>query len=103
MLKVYGSKDCYDCIRLKKNFDTYHIEYEFIDVLDSLKNLKAFLKLRDTLPVFDHLKAIHDIGLPAIIKEDGEVFVDYDTYLKDLGYKVLEIDNKKDRCSIHGC
>ena len=61
MLKIYGSEMCPDCVACKKNFDFYHIEYEFIDINKTLKNLKIFLKLRDTLPVFDHCKEIGDI------------------------------------------
>ena len=40
MLKVYGSKNCPDCRNLKLNFLKYGIEFEEIEILDSLKNLK---------------------------------------------------------------
>lgn len=33
-------------------------------------------RLRDTNPVFDHLKAIGDVGIPAFVFEDGHVSVD---------------------------
>ena len=83
MLKIYGSKMCPDCVACKANFDYYHIDYEFIDINKDLRNLKEFLILRDTLPVFDRLKKIHDIGLPAIMKEDGSVFTDWESYLEE--------------------
>ncbi len=102
MFKVYGSAMCPDCVWLKLNFDTYGIEYEFIDILDSLKNLKEFLKLRDNLEVFDRLKKIGDIGLPAVVRENGEVFVAWEKYITDeLGLKLLELEDKKS-CSIDG-
>lgn len=102
MLKIYGSKNCPDCVNLKRNLDEYHIEYEFIEVLDSLKNLKAFLILRDTHhEVFDRLIAIHDIGLPCCVDEKGNVFTDWETYLKNKGYKILE-EEVKSTCSISG-
>lgn len=85
MLKIYGSEMCSDCVECKKNFDIYNIEYEFLDINKSLRNLKIFLDMRDSNPVFDRLKAIGDIGLPAIVKEDGEVFTDWETYLKNMG------------------
>jgi glutaredoxin-related protein len=47
MLKVYGSKNCPDCRNLKLNFIKYGIEFEKIEILDSLKNLKEFLHYRD--------------------------------------------------------
>ena len=88
----------------KKNFDLYNVEYEFLDINESLRNLSIFLDMRDHNPVFDRLKAIGDIGLPAIVKEDGEVFTDWETYLKE---KVLEpvFSNSGPSCSLDrkGC
>ena len=103
MFKIYGSKMCSDCINCKKNFDLYNVEYEFIDINDSLYNLKVFLDMRDHNPVFDRLKAIGDIGLPAIVKEDGEVFTDWETYIKELGYE--PVYENKQACSLDrkGC
>ena len=34
------------------------------------------MRLRDTNPVFDRLKAIGDVGIPAFVFEDGRVSVD---------------------------
>lgn len=88
MFKIYGSKLCPDCRACVANFDEYGIAYTFIDINESLRNLKEFLYLRDTLPVFDYWKSIGDIGLPAIVREDGSVFVSWETYLKELGKEV---------------
>jgi hypothetical protein len=38
--------------------------------------MSAFMRLRDTNPVFDRLKAIGDVGIPAFVFEDGRVSVD---------------------------
>ena len=46
MLTVYGSAMCPDCRECKANFEANGIEFEFIDINESLKNLKEFLKLR---------------------------------------------------------
>lgn len=100
MLKIYGSELCPDCIACKNNFDYYRISYEFIDVMKSLKNLKEFLIYRDSNPIFDRLKEIHDIGLPAIVKENGEVFTDWESYLKEKGLSPLINEHKS--CSITG-
>ncbi|MBQ4289523.1 MAG: glutaredoxin [Clostridia bacterium] len=89
MFKIYGSKMCPDCINVKYNFDKYGIEYEFIDINESLRNLKVFLDYRDKLPVFDHCKEIGDIGLPALVKEDGEVFLSWEKYLEEKGLEVV--------------
>lgn len=42
MIKIYGSKFCPNCEHAKKNFDYYNIPYEYIDINESLKNLKLF-------------------------------------------------------------
>lgn len=100
MLKIYGSELCPDCIACKMNFDRYGISYEFLDITKNLKNLKEFLVYHDTCPVFGHLKKIHDIGLPAILKEDGEIFTDWEGYLKEKGLAPFYIEGKS--CSITG-
>lgn len=102
MLKVYGNSNCYDCINCKMNFDKYHIEYEFIDILASLKNLKEFLYYRDEYKeVFSRLIEIHDIGIPCII-DDKNVFTDWETYLKNKGFIELDYIDMHNACSIDG-
>ncbi|WP_147612779.1 glutaredoxin domain-containing protein [Treponema pectinovorum] len=89
MIKIYGSKMCPDCRACEFNFKNYGIEYEYLDVTESLKNLKQFLIYRDSDKVFDRLKAIHDIGLPACVGDDGKIFTDWESFLKEKGLKVL--------------
>ena len=101
MFKIYGSEMCPDCIACKKNFDLYNVEYQFIDINKSLRDLKVFLDMRDHNPIFDRLKAIGDIGLPAIVSEDGTVFTDWETYLKENGHNPVYEDNGPS-CSITG-
>lgn len=101
MLKIYGSPMCSDCWECKHNFDRYAIDYEFIDINRSLSDLKTFLQMRDSDPVFDRLKAIGDIGLPAIVKEDGTVFTDWETYLKEKGLEPVYSESGP-ACSLNG-
>ena len=89
MFRIYGSPMCPDCRECKANFDANNVSYEFIDINESLRNLKDFLALRDNLPVFDHCKEINDIGLPAIVREDGSVFLDWEGYLKENGLPIV--------------
>lgn len=88
MLKVYGSLKCPYCVVLKENLDRNNVRYEFIDILDSLGNLGAFLALRDREAVFDHLKEINDIGLPAFIDDAGKVRIDWENWLLENGYEI---------------
>ncbi|MBQ6527678.1 MAG: glutaredoxin [Clostridia bacterium] len=104
MFIIYGSPMCPDCRECKANFDAHHIEYEYRDVCASLRDLKQFLIYRDTMPVFDRLKAIHDIGLPAIVSEDGTVFTDWEGYLASQGLPIVYKENGQ-ACSLDhkGC
>lgn len=83
MLKVYGSPMCPDCRECEANFDANGIEYEKIDINASLRNLKELLALRDSLAVFEPVKAQGGIGIPAIVAEDGTVTLDWEGYLKE--------------------
>ena len=90
MLKFYGSHLCPYCREGRANFDAHGIAYEYFDINESLKNLAKFLEMRDTLPVFAALRAEGDIiALPAIVKEDGTVFADWEAYLQELGLDVV--------------
>ena len=101
MLRVYGSEMCPDCLQCKNNFDRYGIEYEYIDINASLRNLKAFLKLRDSDPVFDVCKDHNTIGIPALVREDGSVFLEWDEYLKKQGLEVdYELPKPAEACSL---
>ena len=85
MITIYGNAMCPDCQNCKYNFDKYCVEYKFLDVHTNLQYLKEFLYHRDTNPVFDRLKKIYDICYPACIDEDGTVFTDWETYLRNKG------------------
>lgn len=90
MLKFYGSHLCPYCREGRANFDAHGIAYEYFDISESLKNLAEFLEMRDSLPVFAALRAEGDIiALPAIVKEDGTVFADWEAYLQELGLDVV--------------
>lgn len=85
MLKVYGSKMCPDCVACKAEFDQHNIPYIFVDINESLRNLKDFLALRDSAAVFTAVKAAGGIGIPACVTEDGTVFTDWEEFLKEKG------------------
>ena len=102
MLKIYGSPMCSDCVNAKLNFDKFGIEYEYINIMESLKNLKKFLYYRDNYPeVFNRLIKIGDIGIPCIVDNDL-VFTDWETYLKNMGHTDLIYQNTIKACSING-
>lgn len=40
-----------------------------------MRNLKVYLKLRDTRPEFDEIKKIGRVGIPFIMINNGEKFI----------------------------
>jgi glutaredoxin-related protein len=89
MIKVFGSMKCPYCVVLKENLDRNSVPYQFVDILESLGNLGAFLAIRDSESVFDHLKEIKDIGVPALVDEQGKVWVDWEQWLTENGYEIF--------------
>ncbi|SKB48325.1 Glutaredoxin-related protein [Lachnospiraceae bacterium] len=102
MLKVYGSRKCPDCTEIEKNFNELGIEYEFADITEELADLKAFLKIRDTDTVFDPIRGTGGIGIPACVDEDGQIFLDWKSYLKKLGKEPVSMASNGASCSIDG-
>lgn len=84
MTKVYVMATCPDCFQVKAKLKD-HPEYEIIDIGEHVRHLKAFLRLRDTHPAFDPIKAKGQIGIPCWVDEDGKVsFEMEDLDLEDL-------------------
>ena len=52
MPKVYGSMLCPDCVEAKEYFEKVNYKYEFVNITESMKNLKEFLALRDNRKEF---------------------------------------------------
>ena len=106
MIKVYGSVKCPYCMVLKENLERNRIEFDFVEILESLSNLGAFLAIRDREPVFDHLKAVNDIGLPALVDENGKVWTDWESWLTENNYKIFITESSLNQsCSLDrkGC
>ena len=70
---IYGSMLCPDCVDCCRDLDTAGIAYTFCDFSDDLVHLKAFLKLRDTMPIFEDARRNGRIGIPCLVQDDGTV------------------------------
>lgn len=77
MLKIYGSMLCPDCVQIRKDLDQAGVEYDYRDFSENLLNLKEFLALRDSLPMFEEVRREGRIGIPCIVKEDGSVTLEW--------------------------
>lgn len=101
MLKVYGTMECGDCVACKNNFDRLGVEYEFVNILGSLYDVKDFLRLRDRNEAFADPKKYGYIGIPALVLEDGSITLDWQGYLKDKGYYAEKMPQKTS-CGLDG-
>lgn len=63
---------CPDCTYVEEQVKG-NDNYEIIDIGKHVKNLKAFLKLRDNNPVFDEAKQCGVAGIPCFVLEDDTV------------------------------
>jgi glutaredoxin-related protein len=82
MLKIYGSMLCKDCVECVEDLKKANVDFEFLDFADSLLHLKEFLAIRDGNDQFNAAREKGSIGIPAIVKEDGSVTLDWDEFLK---------------------
>ena len=81
MLKIYGSMQCPDCVACRNDLDQAGVQYEYLDFADDLRNLKAFLAIRDQEAVFAEVKDNGSIGIPCILREGGSVTLDWSEYV----------------------
>ncbi len=76
MIKIYGLPTCPYCDFIKEQIKGREKEFEYINIGEHIKNMSAFIRLRDTKPAFNHSKEIGDVGIPAFVLEDGSVTLD---------------------------
>ena len=66
MIKMYVMHTCPDCEYVEKQV-VENPNFEVIDIGKHVRNLKQFIKLRDTNPAFDEAKAVDDLGIPCYV------------------------------------
>ena len=80
MTKVYVMSTCPDCFGVKARLSDNR-DFEIIGIGEHVRNLKAFIRLRDTSPAFDTVKADGSIGIPCFVAEDGQISFDTERYI----------------------
>lgn len=76
MVKIYGSPICSGCVAIKAELDQQGIPYEFVNITESIPNLRAFLKLRDTREELRAAKEEGRVCLPTFEFPDGTITMD---------------------------
>ena len=82
MIKIYGSMLCGDCVKCCEDLKRCGIAFQFLDFADELRNLKEFLRLRDSEKLFDAVKSDEKIGIPLLVMEDGRLLLSWDDLIK---------------------
>lgn len=86
MIKVYGAPEiCITCRNFKAIELSRKLIVEDINIIESTANLKAFLKIRESAPCFDEVRANNKIGIPCFEREDGTVTCDMNEALEWMG------------------
>ncbi len=73
MIKIYGMPTCPYCDFIHEQIVGREDEFEYINIGENIRNMSAFMNLRDNDPIFDHCKETGDVGIPAFVSEDGKV------------------------------
>lgn len=81
MLKIYGSLRCPDCVKCKEDLEASCVRFEYLDFADNIMNLKEFLRIRDTHPLFDEVRQAGGIGIPCIVDENGEISLTWEQFM----------------------
>lgn len=81
MIKIYGSKICSTCVECKDQLTAANVPFEFLEITENIRNLRAFLKFRDTLPMYDAIREEGRVGIPLVECEDGTYTFDWEQFL----------------------
>ena len=84
MTKVYVMSTCPDCFEVKTRLSG-NPDFEIIDIGEHVRKLKEFIRLRDSSPAFDSVRANGSIGIPCFVSEDGQVSFDTEEFVHE-GY-----------------
>ena len=96
MIKIYGMETCPDCTYVEQQVKDNDM-YEVIDIGRHVRDLKAFLSLRDLDPAFDEAKSVGAVGIPCFVLEDGTVTLNPE----DAGLRPRPVDEGA-ACNIGG-
>lgn len=80
-VKIYGSNMCEDTVAAIEKFDELKLDYEFVNITESMDNLSAFLKIRDNDENFVPVKERGGVGIPFFVKEDDSGTLDIEEVL----------------------
>lgn len=87
MIKIYSLPTCRDCAYIETQLGGRD-DVEVINIGSHVSLLKEFLALRDSLALFDDVRARGGVGIPCFVLEDGTVTLTPE----DAGFESLKLD-----------
>jgi Glutaredoxin-related protein len=80
-ITVIGSHLCPDTLYALNQLSARKIDVAFRDLSASLEDLKAYLALRESSPLYDAVRARGGIGIPCFVREDGSATLELEDIL----------------------
>lgn len=81
---IIGSHLCPDTLYALNQLIALKASVDFKDLSADLKDLKAYLAVRDTEPAFEAVKGNGGIGIPFFVLEDGTKTLNLEEVLEKL-------------------
>ena len=72
VITVFGMPSCPDCFSVERQIEG-NPSFQFVNIGEHIRYLKAFMKIRDMSPVFDDSKKNGSVGIPCFVLEDGMI------------------------------
>lgn len=63
---LYGSKHWPGCGPVKEFLEKNNIEHTYVDITENMKNLKEFIKIRDTHDAYKGIRGRAMVGIPML-------------------------------------
>ncbi len=75
---LFYSELCPDTRPFVVELERLNIDYQPVNIFESMANFKQFLRLRDTNKAFDNAKVQGYAGIPALVIDDERIILDLD-------------------------
>ncbi|MCM1988669.1 hypothetical protein [Oceanirhabdus seepicola] len=69
---------------MKEFLSQNNVKFVYLDITDSMLNLKKFLKYRDARSEFEEIRQSNRVGLPCVMINKGEEFLFEQSQFEDL-------------------
>ncbi len=70
---------------MKEFLSEKEVKFVYLDITESMQNLKRFLKYRDNAPEFKEIREGGRVGVPCVVVDDGEQII-FDEKDLDIDY-----------------